>query len=306
MDIIPFRHRPLNAPGIYSDVGMDVYHGQLTATPSASRSVLHTIFEDSPAHAYLKLYLNPNREEDDPSEAMILGQAAHHLILGQRYFEEHFVVRPDKFDSWRTKEAKAWRAEKQVEGLQVIEPKHTEAIDGMAASLAQNALVRNGALGGLIEHTMICLDEETGIWLKVRPDSLPNDSADVTDLKTAASVTDEWIEKAIGDTGINMQAAMIARAFKQILGMEMQSFSTVFVETKPPYCCRVRTLKPADIELGDRQVAASLRLMKRCLDEDHWPGPGGDQRDAEFVEMPPWQRSKIERKLQMMEAEAAI
>lgn len=305
MHIIPFDGKPIAQAGLYSGVSMDRYHGQLTAGASASRSSLWKIVDQSLAHYWVESYLNPHRVEAEESDALVLGRAAHHLLLGEADFAKHFAVRPHKWDSWRTNDAKSWRAQQQLDGLTVVEPKHIEIVRGMADSLAREPLVRAGILNGLIEHTIVHRDEETGIWLKVRPDAIPNDSADFSDLKTCADVTDEGIESSIGEYGYHMQGAMVGMACRAVLGREMTSFSLVFVEKKPPHCARIVTLKPADLELGEKQVRMALRLFRRALDTNHWPGPGGHQTDAAYVEMKPWHRSRAEHRLAVLEQELA-
>ena len=70
-----------------------------------------TVFIDSPAHYWVSSHLNPNRVEESQNEALILGRAAHHLLLGESDFSRLFSVRPDRWDSWRTNDAKAWKAD---------------------------------------------------------------------------------------------------------------------------------------------------------------------------------------------------
>lgn len=305
MQVIVWDGKPISSPGIYRGVSMDAYHGRLTVKPSASRSGLWKIFDKSPAHYFKSSYLNPDRIDEEESEPLSFGRAAHHLLLGESAFYEQFAVRPDKWDSWRTNDAKTWRAEQVLDGKTVIEPKHIEAIRGMAASLAAQPLVRAGILNGLIEHSMVWQDEETGIWLKIRPDGIPTDAADFADLKTIADISDDGIERAIGDTGLNMQGAMVAMGCRAVMKREMESFSLVFSEKTAPFCARVKTLKPDDLALGEEQVRASLRMFARCLDTGRWPGPGGEQTDAEYVEMKPWKRTQILHRLALIEQELA-
>ena len=57
------------------------------------------------------------------------------------------------------------------------------------ASLAEEPLIKAGILNGLVEHTMVYQDKETGVWIKVRPDCVPTDGADISDLKTIADMS---------------------------------------------------------------------------------------------------------------------
>jgi hypothetical protein len=186
-----------------------------------------------------------------------------------------------------------------------LKPAHIAAIEGMAEGLYANLLVRQGILNGHIETTLVVKDPATGIWLKIRPDALPNDSMDVSDLKSIADISDQGIERAIKDSGLFIQAALTRRVLT-LLGMEFGSFSLVLIEKKRPFICRVKTMIDADMDLGDAAIDATLRLYKRCMDRGLWLGPGGDQADADFAQMSPFARRDIEYRIQQIEKELSI
>jgi len=303
MQVIEWDGKPITKPGLYAGVPNEVYHGQLTETPSVSRSGLWRIFDESPRHYWHDSYLNPNREVEEKSDAINLGSATHHLILGEANFCRQFVVRPEKWDSWRTNDAKAWREEMISRGLTVLEAKHLDLIRGMAESLAQEPMVKAGILNGLIEHSLVWRDKETGVWLKVRPDCIPTDGTDIGDLKTTARIFDDDLQRSISDTGMNIQAAMIAEGFREVLGIEVTSFNPIFVESKPPHCVQIKTMLPEDVELGHRQFRVALRRFARCVEKGVWPGPGGHQQDATYAGLTPWARTAAERRISIIEAE---
>lgn len=309
MNIIKWDGQPISKPGIYSGVPISIYHQQLTVRPSASRSGLWSVFDKSPAHYFARSYLNPGRADDaDESEALLLGRAAHHLLLGEANFAEYFVFEPTAYPD-ATGLLKPWnnnatfcrdwhKAEKATKGRDVLKPRHLGLIRGMAIGLGANPLVHDGEiLNGLIEHTIVWQDEETGIWCKIRPDAIPMASDDVADLKTIADITDDGLEKAIGENGLYLQGAMTRIAWRKVFDRQLTSFNLVFTEKTEPHVARVRGMVDADLDLGEDVFRASLDLMKRCLDSGSWPGPGGDQTDAQPVAMKPWSRSKAERRL---------
>lgn len=296
---------PITAPGIYRGVDIDRYHLQLTAEPSISSSGLRTIFDESPAHYFAGSYLNPDREDETPSEALTLGRGAHHLLLGEADFSERFAIRPETLngEKWHSNrlDCKAWLKHCRDLGQEVLLPAQIKAIRGMARGLAEHPMVRAGILNGLIEHSIVWRDRETGVWLKVRPDAIPTSDADYSDLKTTISVDREKLQRTIADYLYHVQAALIGMASREVVGRPMESFTLVFVEKTPPYCASVVTLKPADIELGEKIVRAALRTFANCLETGHWPGPGGIQRDAEFIELPTWPRNRQEGRLALLE-----
>lgn len=309
MNVIRWDGNPIDKPGLFAAVPMADYHNQLTVGVSLSSSGLRTIFNESPAHFWDTSYLNPRRAEQKDTEAFILGRATHHRCLKEPDFDRFFIERPEELNGkpWngnRT-DCKEWIEAVRAENLTVLTPAQVEAIAGMEAGLAENPIVRAGALEGLVEHSMTWQDDETGIWLKIRPDVIPTASADFSDLKTTADISDDGIEAAIGAHGLNMQGALVGMGCRAVLGVEMQSFSLIFVEKTRPHVARVKTLKPCDLELGEQQVRAALQLFARCYEANRWPGPGGEQTDAEYVEIKPWHRTQIERRLAVIQQEIA-
>lgn len=306
-----FNGEPIAKAGLYSGVPSGVYHGaNLCAGPSISSTGLRTIFAKSPAHYWCTSPYNPSRIEQEDNDAMALGRATHHLLLGEANFAKHYAIRPDKIDGedWHhaRKSCKAWLKTMADEGRAVLTKTQAEAIIGMRNGLREHPLIRDdGILNGLIEHTLVWQDAETGVWLKSRPDVIPLASDDGVDLKTASDVSEPAIEHAIGAYGLNMQGALVRAAWREVFKRDLQGFSLVFVESKPPHCAEVVTLKPHDLETGERQNRAALALFVKCMNEGRWPGPGGTQTDAKFIEIKPWHRTQIENRLSAIEMELA-
>lgn len=287
-------------PGIYAGIKIEDYHEQCTDGPSVSSSGLRKIVNQSLAHFWCENSLNPEREPEDDTAAFILGRAAHHLLLGEDEFSTLFVARPETIqgEAWQgnRKACKAWLQDQASAGRTVLLPAQIKAIRGMAKSLAAHPLIKSGILNGDIERSMFSLDKETGIWKKARPDAIPTDSGDFADLKHTTSVRYEDLQRTIADYGYHQQGAMVGEVYKEITGKPMTSFSLVFVESKPPHCVRVVTLKDDDLERGRQQNRMALKMLRRALDTNAWPGPG-DYEDATFIELPQWKQTRIDSDL---------
>lgn len=312
MNVIQWDGKPISKPGIYAGIPLETYHGAtICAGPSISSSGLRTIFKKSPAHYWASSPYNPAAIEREDSEAMILGRAAHHALLGESEFSKHYVIRPEMLagKAWQGNrtDCKEWLAAAAESGLTVLTPAQRDQIVGMRAGLAAHPMIdpKGGVrlLDGYVEHSIIWRDAETGIWLKVRPDVIPAGSDDVADLKTAADVSDDAIERTVGDFGLNQQGGLVAAAWREVIGRAMASFSLVFVEKTAPHIARVMTIKPHDLDLGERQNRAALRMFAKCMASGRWPGPGGEQTDASYVEMKPWARTQAEARLSTLEHE---
>ena len=307
MNIIKWDGKPITSNGVYAGIPINDYHERLTDGASISSSGLRTIMSKSLAHYFDGSYLNPDRAETSTSAAFTLGRAAHHILLGEADFAKHFLIRPDEIDGkpWhgnRT-ECREWMKWAEADGRDILSKDDIQKIRGMSASLGKHPLVRSGILNGLIEHSFVWKDEETGVWLKSRPDAIPTDSGDFADLKTTSDITDDGLARSVGSYGYHMQAALVGMGYRALTGQAMSSFSLVFVESSRPYCVRVKALTDDDIQLGEKQIRVALRQFAEALNTGEWLPPGGLQTDAEYIRMKPWDRTIIENALSVYEAE---
>jgi hypothetical protein len=300
--------------GLYENMTLEHYHSRDVCDGiSISSSGLRTIFNDSPAHYWARSVYNKDRVEKEPSREMTIGRAMHHLMMGESYFAEVFRSAPAQVPdakgnlcdwSLRTNYAKEWMDARRREGKEVIFPKEVEQIRGMAEALGAHPMVKAGAFNGYPERSGFYLDKETTVWLKVRPDVIPNASGDFVDLKTTASVKWNDLQRTIADMGYVQQFALMREVFRK-LGFPAASATLIFVEREFPHCVRIVSLKPQDLDRGERMNRHALRAFVRCLKSGEWPGPGGIRRDAEEIWMPDWHRDSVEAKLASFKEEEA-
>jgi PDDEXK-like domain of unknown function (DUF3799) len=297
-------------PGWYDGVPISVYHSnRITAEPSVSSSGLRTLWRKSPKHFYASWPYNPHIEEEDDAEesaAFTIGRAAHHLYLGEDDFSLQFIERPaklstkDGYVAWngnRT-EAITFMKQQKAAGRTVLTPNDVKKIRAMARSLAEEPLAID-LLQGAVEQTLIAKDEETGLWLKARPDVIPTSDGMFADLKTTQSVVDIDLKWTMREYGYNQQGALIWEIC-EMLGMPFDGFVLIFIEKKSPYCTRIVELTDDDLGRGRAQNRAMLRRIRKCLDSGSWPGPG--KADAELFSIPQAEQEFIDMRLAMEEA----
>lgn len=270
---------PIAEPGVYRKIPMADYHGQLTVGPSISSSGLREIETKSPLHYWATSYLNPDRLEDDgDNEAMVLGRAAHTLLLGEDGFRDDYVVRPEKYEDdagkWKpwssnANVCKEWLAARKADGKTVLLKSQVEAVQGMAERLMKEEVACD-LLRGRVERSIVIKDAKTGVWLKSRPDSIPNDTV-ISDLKTCADASQRGVSRSIIDQGYLQQMALAITALETIGGSRVNQAVLLFIEKKPPYAFNIKPLDNGDIYTAMRLNRRAIDTFARCLAENDWP-----------------------------------
>jgi PDDEXK-like domain of unknown function (DUF3799) len=305
MNVSKWNGRPISKPGWYSGIPLERYHGQgICDRPAVSSTDLRTCWSRSPAHMHLQWAENPWRETRPVTRAMTLGAAAHHLLLGEDGFKSRFIAQPATYRDRLTAIEKPWHngarfckawAEKQTKaGKTVVTRAELEIVRQMHRSLSLLPLVNAGLLFGHVELSGFWRDQESGLWVKVRPDVIPTASGDYCDLKTAADVTTPAVQSSIRSQGYHQQAALVWEA-SQVFGMPWEMFVLLFIETSAPFCARAVPLTEADIARGVQQNRLMRRKIANCIVEDHWPGPGED--DPRELPLSHDERARIDARL---------
>jgi hypothetical protein len=287
MTIIPWDGQPISKPGWYSGIPIERYHSAgMCDGPAVSSTNLRTCWSKSPKHMFAQWCENPKAEPKKSTRPMILGQAAHHLFLGEDDFGQKFIAQPEYYPDRKTGELKPWhngsdfckawnlKYAKKV----IVTVKEFEAIVDMSESLRLNPMVDDGALNGHIECSGFFKHELTGLWVKVRPDVIPALTGDFVDLKTASEVTTPALQYTMREYGYHQQGGLIWETC-DALGTPFTEFTLMFIETSAPFCARDIAVTPEDMARGRKQNLWALRAIKGCIDNDHWWGPGeGDPR----------------------------
>jgi len=324
MNVIPWNGEQITAPGIYSGIPLDSYHGgEICDGPSISSSGLRTIFSESAAHYWAQSPYNADRDEEpEQSKALIMGRAAHHLLLGQPFFTKEFTVRPEELagEPWQgnRKACKIWLEAQAQDGLTVLLPEQFKAVSRMAKALDAEPIVQAGILRGKLEHSMFAKHQETGIWLKARPDAIPTDAADFADYKTTSDVHLDAVRRTIHDWSYHMQGGLIGMVWKLITGTDMTSFNLVFQETKSPFSVRIVALtnqdyiddetgvvKPSLLKRGVDECEAAIKLFAKGMQTGEWLGPAGKQNDVQPVGISTYAERQRDYRMLQIAAELA-
>lgn len=282
-------------PGAYR-CSMAHYHSQgICPGPSISSSGLRKIWSEGPWHFWATSDLNPNRyPAKEPSPALILGRAAHSLILGDEVFSETFTYYPkdaprrptaaqiaafERTGKWSdaAKEgAEFWeKFDAQAQGRTLLSEEQVEAVLRMAENIQKNPLAMQMLTGVRAEVSMIWRDEATGVWVKSRPDMLPDNGADAADLKTFSARGSNLklaVQRSITDRGYHSQMALAQEGAERVFGVSASEFVLVFVETTIPHEVIPVRLDEESLHIGRIQNRHALDTFARCLKSGEWPG----------------------------------
>lgn len=292
-------------PGAYR-MSMDLYHSQRVCLgPSVSSTGLRKAALQSP-HAFWKTWDgNPDRyPEKEVSDSLILGRAAHCLILGDEVFEDNFVYVPedaphrptitqikafarDGVWSEAAKEGAVWweAFDKKAKGRMELKAEQVQRIQYMAENLAANPLCVELLKSDLIEISMIWQDEQTGLWVKSRPDCIPSNGYDFGDLKTFAPKGSNLIlaaQRATTDHGYAMQMALAVMGAEQVFGSTATECGLCFVSTAEPYEAIPIRIDADSLYWARVLCRDGLNRIAEGLKSNEWPGIGADLTTYSF------------------------
>jgi hypothetical protein len=144
----------------------------------------------------------------------------------------------------------------------------------MAENLAADQLAMAALVGKLTEVSLIWQDEQTGLWLKSRPDTIPDNGPDGGDLKTFAPKGQDLFhaaERAMIDHGYPQQMGLVKTGMKQLFGIDTKSYVYVFIQSTAPY-----EVVPIEIDEDTLYWAETLNrkaidTAAECLASGVWP-----------------------------------
>jgi hypothetical protein len=276
---------PISEPGIYGPDQIDIedYHSQRCCTGvSVSSTSLRTVLRQCPALYWAFSDLNPARFIQERKESLDFGRAAHALVLGEPEFNAKFVI--SEYDNFRSKDSQIWRDEQT---RQIVRKEDMPVIEMMARGQREAPQVARAFSEGKPECSVIWRDEKTGIFVKTRPDWLPDFPSVrfVAEYKTCLTIEPRQLSIDVFKYGYEMQAAMCLDGIEIVTGKKPLGIAHIVQEKKPPYLCDMRLFTEEQIAFGRMEYQRALLIFKRCLDSGEWPGY---TLEPQYFDTPPW------------------
>ena len=221
--------------------------------PAVSRSGIVKLLK-SPAH-----YKTPT----ETTRPMEIGTVFHSWVLEGR---KDFIISP--FDSYRTKEAKEWKAtQTQI----ILTKSEVFELESMRAAVHRADVFPKG----VAEQTYIFTEPTTGVECKVRPDWMAEDGY-IYDLKTTFDASERGFRKSVWNARLDIQAAFYLDGIEYATGKRPKGFRFVNVEKSAPYGVSVYELNDEWIEDARLEYIEALEKFKQCNASDSWPDYGTD------------------------------
>lgn len=256
MTILPATEWKPGIEGAFSGLPEKVYRN----APGVNISSLKKM-RISPAHYKAAL----EDTETDRTGALAIGTLVHSLTLDET--PRPYILRPDKWDSWRTTESREWRDAQMVD---VLTPDEERTVLRCMEALKGSSIIHRMASCGHAEVSVFKKHRRTGLLLKGRADLVAEDgdgkrhAADIKTVPDSGADRDAF-SRSISDRDYHLQDAF----YTDLLGLK--SFTFVAVEKGAHAGVALYKLDDDDRELGRRTYNAFLMRLRQCMDADTWP-----------------------------------
>ena len=252
-----------NMPKLIPDMPNDEYH----ATDDISSSNIKTALKSMGKY---KAQIDGD-SVFKTTPAMELGTLVHALVLEPHTFADQFAV-SEKFDG-RTEVGKAGKAAFLLasEGKIVVNVDQMKIAQAMAKAVLDHPEVKAIlAVDGIVfEHSGFCVDSDTGLHVKYRPDIRTDHF--IADLKTCADASKDEFARSIFKFGYHTSAAHYLKCDHALFNTNHQQFIFICVESGFPYEVAVYTLKSTAIDQGYSECAKALSMIKDAQLTGNYP-----------------------------------
>ncbi len=259
--------------------------------PAVSRSELWHIRESPEKFRYYKD--NPS----EPTQALLLGQALHKLVLQPTDFHNDFAVMPE-IDR-RTKAGKeaysafcAANTDKSV-----ITSEMYRQITEMCKSLFANSFVKKilTSANAKKEQEYFWVDELTGEECKCRADCVTEigELSLVVDIKTTGCADTESFMREAVKYGYDFQSGMYTEGIKACTGKEWD-FVVIAVEKEPPYSVNILQADKAFVQRGIDLFREFIGIYHDCKVSGDWYGYLGKSHAVNELRLPAYIAKEVE------------
>ena len=292
----------ISEAGAYPGIDGDEYHArEICASPSISSTGLKTIESECPLSYWINSPLNPNRPPQQQKPHFNIGKAVHDLLLLDGLFPKKYFILPEGFDARlkRFADIKDERDAAMAESIPVLTYAQHNMVVAMASQVSQNELAKALLTSGTPEMTLVAKDPATGVFMRARPDVLPDVMDIVPDIKTTISAHPDAFQKQATNLGYFQSAAHYIDCIDLVFGEpeRPRRFVLIAVEKEPPHLVQIYHLDDEAIQIGRMLNRRALNIFAQCLKSGDWPGYSTQDNPILPLDMAPWARAAINRRV---------
>lgn len=257
--------------------------------PSLSSSTARDLLKTAPKRVWWGTKrLNPAYTPKRANQ-FDLGTAAHTVLIGHG---SRLAVGP--FDAWRSKEAKAFKAEAyEREHTPVLESDLERVMDMAEAAREQFAespdigfMFREPVQG--VKHEASIFWREMNVANRCRPDLLALRTTEppiIVHYKTTKVVlSSRALPRHAADQGWHLIAAHYDAGLKALTGHDPLQFFAI-QEVDPPHLTMVTELSKPFFGTGEMRRSRALKIWGRCTNSGIWPA---HVTRTVQIDIPPW------------------
>ena len=271
-------------PGVYPDMSFADY----LAADAVSVSALGVLLDSFPARL---LHQRPS------TAAMEDGRIAHKLVLeGVDDLEDSaaYTVVPKGFSMSHVNKHAELIELIQSTGASPISEDRADTIRAMHAAIKADPDVMRALSHGRSEVSVFWTEPTHGLLCKARFDFVPNRGTIFPDYKTAASIDEGPLARAIATYRVAHRSAWYEDAVRMGLGRDDPDkppmYLPIWQEKTEPYFITMRPVAAADVELARREIKRALAIYAECKTNGEWPGP----KHYQPLGLPVWERRRLE------------
>lgn len=264
----------------------------------ASEYHAHPATSSTPLKNYLKYPTAAHARNaiENPKElgdALLRGNVTHTLLLEPHRIDLDYVIERDKLhdktrliknggskEDW---DAMKKRADEQL--LPIVDHKMWQEANGMAESIKAHKEWKKLSKGTEFELSVFA--QINGQPVKARYDAMKNGV--ILDVKTCRfPLTDAKIMQVIASEKYHLSAAMYLEVGKAV-GLDVDTFVWVFVESFKPYLCRFFKATEKMLEVGRDEFYYAIDRHAECRKNKVWPGYTTEITE---IDLPDWYESR--------------
>lgn len=260
------------APGFYPEVTCEQYFAEPCPAPALTNSGIKLLAPAGAAPAkfaaaHPAIGAPPEKAADTAVKRR--GHLVHRIALGKGL---EYVISPH--DEYRTKEAKAWKAEAEETGVMPVKRKDFETATAMAGVIKGRI---DEACQGRPYQTEVVIAwleqmSQGTIWCRAMLDVWCPDLLLALDVKTCANADDEHLMRAFGG-GYGTQFCFYRRGVEVLTAKHGRSrFKFLFVEEDAPHLSRAATPTEGLRHCAELEIRRAKAIFADCLSRGEWPG----------------------------------